>query len=226
MRGHLRALYLAYIVALIGPIMVLAASQWLEGGAREFLAPITFVLAVTAAGVLGGWKPGLLFLHRDVHQMRLLERFLRECPLERNSATLPVRALQTSKTQHIADVPQSWMSRVTRNEQMLHIVRELNPRSVITAPLLVRDRPIGTITFVRSDPELLYSPRDVDLAEQLAQRVAIAIDNAELLGSIRAADRQKGEFLAMLAHELRNPLGAIAYAAALLPTADTAWSRI
>jgi PAS domain S-box-containing protein len=161
------------------------------------------------------------FLHRDTHQMPTLERFLRECPVEWNSATLPIRALRTSQTQHVADVSDALMSRMSRDEQMLHVVRELNPRSVISAPLLVRDRPIGTITFVRSDPKLLYSSRDVTLAEQLAQRVAIAIDNAELLGSIRAIDRQKDEFLAMLAHELRNPLGAITYATALLPTADT-----
>src|SRR5690606_14151728 len=57
-----------------------------------------------------------------------------------------------------------------------------------------------------------YCEADLPFAEELGRRVAIAIDNAQLLASVKAADRQKDEFLAMLAHELRNPLAAIRYA--------------
>src|SRR5690606_30953083 len=71
----------------------------------------------------------------------------------------------------------------------------------------------GVISFVQSDGGRPYAESDVPLAEDLARRVATAIDNAQLLNSIRESERQKDEFLAMLAHELRNPLAAIRYAA-------------
>ncbi|HVT29532.1 MAG TPA: ATP-binding protein, partial [Lacipirellulaceae bacterium] len=57
-----------------------------------------------------------------------------------------------------------------------------------------------------------YTQREVELAESLAARVAVAVDNARLFHAVKEASRQKDEFLAMLAHELRNPLAAIRYA--------------
>jgi signal transduction histidine kinase len=92
-------------------------------------------------------------------------------------------------------------------------LRKLDPRSVISVPMKIRERTIGVISFVQSDGGRPYAESDVPLAEDLARRVATAIDNAQLLNSIRESERQKDEFLAMLAHELRNPLAAIRYAA-------------
>ena len=50
--------------------------------------------------------------------------------------------------------------------------------------------------------------RHLALAADLAGRAAIAIDNARLYRDVQENDRRKNEFLAMLAHELRNPAGA------------------
>ena len=61
-----------------------------------------------------------------------------------------------------------------------------------------------------------FTPADVALAEDFASRAAIALDNARLYHDIQQADRQKNEFLSMLAHELRNPLAPIRNAAEVL----------
>ena len=64
---------------------------------------------------------------------------------------------------------------------------------------------------------------------QLSQIAAGAIENARLYEELRGNDQRKDEFLAMLAHELRNPLSAIRNAVALsvgeeVPAEDLAWS--
>jgi CheY-like chemotaxis protein/two-component sensor histidine kinase len=56
----------------------------------------------------------------------------------------------------------------------------------------------------------------VEVARDLARRAAVAVDNARLFEQLQVADRRKDEFLAMLAHELRNPLAPISTAAQLL----------
>jgi signal transduction histidine kinase/CheY-like chemotaxis protein len=78
-------------------------------------------------------------------------------------------------------------------------------------PLTVRGRTFGVLTFVAAEnfSGRRYGPADLRVAEDLAQRVAITIDNARLYGELKEADRRKDEFLAMLAHELRNPLAPI-----------------
>ena len=58
------------------------------------------------------------------------------------------------------------------------------------------------------------------MATDLAARAAIALDNARLYGKIQAEDRRKDEFLAMLAHELRNPLAPISNAVHILQMSE------
>src|SRR5205823_13550077 len=64
-------------------------------------------------------------------------------------------------------------------------------------------------------------------AEDLGQRAAIAIENSRLYSELKLADRRKDEFLAMLAHELRNPLAPIRNALHVmkLPGADVEQAR-
>jgi signal transduction histidine kinase/DNA-binding response OmpR family regulator len=75
-------------------------------------------------------------------------------------------------------------------------------------PLAARGRTLGVLLLGGSGARS-FGPAEDALASELAGRVAIALDNARLYSKIREADRRKDEFLAMLAHELRNPLAPI-----------------
>ena len=86
----------------------------------------------------------------------------------------------------------------------------------IVAPLTARGTALGALAFAMLDSGRRYTPADIDLVRDLASRTAIALDNRSLYREIEERDRRKDEFLAMLAHELRNPLGAISNAAGVL----------
>ncbi len=88
------------------------------------------------------------------------------------------------------------------------LVRELEIRSLMLVPLVARGRTAGAIAFASATPGR-FGPGDLALAEDLAYRAALAIDNARLYQEAQEGARRKDEFLAMLGHELRNPLGAI-----------------
>jgi signal transduction histidine kinase/ActR/RegA family two-component response regulator len=154
--------------------------------------------------------------HRDADQERLLKELLDRKRLDWSSAAVSVQAMHTGKTQLVAEMPETLLNRVAQDSEQLAMIRALEPRSIICVPLRIRERTVGAISFVTSKSGRRYTSTDVALAEDLAQRIATAIDNSELLASVRAADRQKDEFLAMLAHELRNPLAAINYANSLM----------
>lgn len=87
--------------------------------------------------------------------------------------------------------------------------------SVIVAPLIARDMPIGAIVCCLLGSRRQFEPADLALIENLASRAATALDNAQLFQTIREGERSKDEFLAMLGHELRNPLAAITNAGEL-----------
>jgi signal transduction histidine kinase len=90
----------------------------------------------------------------------------------------------------------------------------------MAVPLKARNGVLGVISFVAAESGRCYGPEDLRLAEELALRTATAVENARLYEALRLADRRKDQFLATLAHELRNPLAPIRNALYLMTRAD------
>ncbi|HEX5104094.1 MAG TPA: response regulator, partial [Pirellulaceae bacterium] len=91
----------------------------------------------------------------------------------------------------------------------------LGPETIFL-PLSGRGRTFAVLVLSRQQSGRVFESGDVTVAKALASRAAIALDNAALYRDIEQADRQKDEFLSMLAHELRNPLAPIRNAVAVL----------
>jgi PAS domain S-box-containing protein len=82
-------------------------------------------------------------------------------------------------------------------------------RSLISLPLRPRSRTIGVLTFASMQPGRHYNLDDLELVQGLAHSAALALENSRLFQRVVEEDRRKDEFLAMMAHELRNPLAPI-----------------
>jgi len=95
-------------------------------------------------------------------------------------------------------------------------VRIVGLRAACVMPLVARGRTIGAMAVIQAESGRRFEPDDVALVGELARRAALALDNVRLFAESRAAlaqaqsaGRVKDEFLAMLGHELRNPLAPI-----------------
>jgi signal transduction histidine kinase/DNA-binding response OmpR family regulator len=93
---------------------------------------------------------------------------------------------------------------------------DLQSHSVYAVPLQVRGQIYGALAIARRHPRPPVGPDEVSLVEDLAARASFAVENARLYRHVQENDRRKNEFLAMLAHELRNPLAPIRSAVELL----------
>ena len=86
----------------------------------------------------------------------------------------------------------------------------------IVAPLTARGTVHGAISFLYGPSGRQYTASDVPFAEEVARRVANAIDNAHLYQQAQDAIRARDEFLSIASHELRNPVAGISGASQLL----------
>jgi signal transduction histidine kinase/ActR/RegA family two-component response regulator len=104
---------------------------------------------------------------------------------------------------------------------LVDLTAEVGIASALVVPLSARGQVLGAILLCRADPSRPYEQRDLVMAEELGRRIGLAVDNARLYQEAREADRQKDEFLAMLSHELRNPLAPILTALQLMDLGGT-----
>jgi signal transduction histidine kinase len=87
---------------------------------------------------------------------------------------------------------------------------------MMAVPLVTRGRRLGVLTFAATERQRQHSASDLALAEEIGRRAAIAIDNAELYEQAQRAIRARQDLLAIVSHDLKNPLNAILMATALL----------
>jgi PAS domain S-box-containing protein len=100
-------------------------------------------------------------------------------------------------------------------------LRKLAATSFMIVPLLTREQVLGAITLGAGDSGRHYDLMDLLTAEQLAQRAARTIDNGRLYNHAQRAIRARDEVLAVVSHDLRNPLSTISLSASLLMDEST-----
>nr|MBA3504123.1 response regulator [Deltaproteobacteria bacterium] len=123
------------------------------------------------------------------------------------------RALEERKT---VVIPALNIEDLHPDARSRELVRRLQLRSLLVTPLVARDRVVAVISLVFGPSGRTYGNDEKLLAEEIAGHLALAIDNARLLADSQRALRGRDELLAIVSHDLRNPLSVIDLALGLM----------
>src|SRR4051812_3390151 len=144
--------------------------------------------------------------HADPEKLRVAQQLRRRYPPLRDARGGPDHVARTGTSELISPITEQALAAGARDPEHLALLRQLELRSFIGVPLWARGAALGCLTLVSGRPGTSYDAVDLRFAEELARRVATAIDNARMYKRTQDAVRLREDFLSVASHELRTPL--------------------
>lgn len=196
---------------------------------RQTLSAVARLAVPTIADwcVVDLWEDGrvarLAAEHMDPAKRALLWEMDRRFPLDLEAQGGRALALRGDAPVVVPVVHDDELDGYAQNAEHAAMLRALQMRGFVVVPLRVQGKTLGVISLVMAESGRIYGQHDLRLAVELAERAGLAVAHARSYAAeqqarqeAEQANRTKDEFLAMLGHELRNPLAPIVTAVHLM----------
>jgi anti-anti-sigma factor len=118
--------------------------------------------------------------HKDPSKGEWARRFQERYPSQLRASTGASTVIRTGRAELHPTIPDTLLTQNAPDESYVQIVREIGPKSAMVVPLIGRDRTLGAITLVSTEPNRHYSQGDLALAEEIGRRAGLAVENAQL----------------------------------------------
>ncbi|HVX29878.1 MAG TPA: GAF domain-containing protein, partial [Nitrolancea sp.] len=131
----------------------------------------------------------------DPHITRLVREMQSRYSLRLDAQSGVRRVLNTGRTEFHPYVDERYYERVATNDENIELLRAVGMRSMVIVPLNVRGKTIGALSLAYVRPNNHYTLEEVDFIEELAQRAAMAVENARLFNKSQLALQEREEAL-------------------------------
>lgn len=180
--------------------------------AVPFIADVCFIDLVEPDGTLSPVAEA----HVDPGKESALRELRRDYPLDRPEvpASIVRRTGEPFLRKH--PVTDEELIRTVQDPELVERVRALGLQAALAVPLAARGETLGVLTLCSTTPGQTLEDEDLALAEEVARRAALSLDNARLYDEAKEAVRLRDEFMTVFAHELRTPTTALDLSVSLL----------
>lgn len=148
----------------------------------------------------------LAVAHVDPEKVQWAKELNEATPIDMDAPTGLPNVLRTGQSEFYPEIPEEMLVAAAKNEEELALIRRIGFSAAMVVPLLVQGSAIGAITFVAAESGRHYTTADLAMAEEVASRAALAIENARLYTAAQRAIGIRDEFISMASHELKTPV--------------------
>jgi PAS domain S-box-containing protein len=128
-----------------------------------------------------GWVGDSVVAARDPEAARVLEEIRRSTPLDPRGKHPVAQVLRAGRAMVWRDLTSpKVMDEVVQSEEHKRLIEETRYQSAAVAPLVARGTTLGAISFLHASTDMRYDAIDLQLLGELADRAALALDNARL----------------------------------------------
>ncbi len=125
--------------------------------------------------------------HVDPERVSWALRLQEQYPTDPEADWGVTRVVRTGLPELAPEVSDEMLAAAVQGPEHLAMLRRVGLTSVIIVPMIAREGSLGAISFVAAESGRRFSERDLELAQELARRAALAIENARLYDAERAA---------------------------------------
>lgn len=186
-----------------------------ENVARLLVRELADVCIVETVAAEGQLVRRMRVAHRDPGMASVAD-VLQRIQLDRRRPHLGSSVLDTKQPMVMGEVSREYLESIAQSDEHGRALRELAPKSLMAMPLLAHSRLVGALVLVSTTDARRYTPADLPLANEVARRAALAVENAQLYRTSQRAVQARDDVLGIVAHDLRNPLNNILLQANLL----------
>jgi GAF domain-containing protein len=122
----------------------------------------------------------LVLSHIDRDKIEAVERLQSRLPFDADAPSGVARVLRTGESELVERVDDEMLKAAAPDVETLEALRDLHMSSVVTVPLVARERVLGAMTLAYAESGRHYRPGDLTFIESLARRAGVALDNARL----------------------------------------------
>lgn len=123
--------------------------------------------------------------HINPSRERVLRSMRHDVPLTPDHPVSQV--IRTGKPQVVTNIPNELLTKASPDQHVLRSMRSLGMKSYIAMPISSHDRLLGVLMLVTAESGRTFGAADLALADELARRTALAIENARLYERMEAA---------------------------------------
>lgn len=146
----------------------------------------------------------IVISHEDPRRIAVAAQMSRKFPPKKMAPIGPYKVIETLRSDWVPKVRQREIAEYAVSQEHAEFIYGLEIRSFLCVAIISHGQRYGTLTLASS--HVNYGAQDLQMAEELARRTAVALENAALYEASQNAIRLRDEFLSIASHELKTPI--------------------